>query len=81
VTALPLQTAQSSFEHSNNPISLVFLDRFARPFPSPLPKDFRACREPDTRSVCSKFGSHWLELAAITLAMAIGLVLALELEL
>ena len=48
-------------------------------------KDFRACREPDTRSACSKFGRQgqrvqssgeegaiWLELAAITLAMAIG---------
>jgi hypothetical protein len=48
-------------------------------------KDFRACREPDTRSACLKRGrggSIWLELAAIALAMAIGFsVLALDVEL
>jgi len=51
-----------------------------------LAKDFRACREPDTGSVCSKRrrggGAIWLELAAIALAMGIGIsVLALEVEL
>ena len=48
-------------------------------------KDFRACREPDTRSACSKCGEEraiWLELAAIARAMASGFsVLALEVEL
>jgi|SRR5262249_48060517 Flp pilus assembly protein protease CpaA len=30
---------------------------------SPSPKDFRACREPDTRSACSKFGRGGSHLA------------------
>jgi len=52
---------------------------------SPSPKDFRACREPDTGQRVQSSGEEgamWLELAAVTVAMAIGFsVLALEVEL